>query len=337
MKATMKQIALGLVSATLVAASTAAVAQEIVLRHSFNNMLDHPEGIGAQKFAELVAKKSNGRIAVKLFAGGVLGGDIQSLSAIRGGSLDMTSMNAGNLNGVAKEFIAFDLPFLFPGSKEADAIMDGPVGKKMLDKLPAVGIVGLTYFDNGFRNITNSKRPIKALDDIKGLKLRVIQNPIYIDMFTALGANPTPMPFPEVYTALETKTIDGHENPPRTVEAAKIYEVQKYMTLTGHTYNPMALMISKKTWDKLSPDNQKILREAAQEAAVFQRAASREQNLQALDRMKKAGLQVDELSAQDLAAMREKVKPVTDKYVKEFVGEALYKEFTDEIAKAQGK
>jgi len=338
MKATkMNCVFAAIASAVLLTSPPSLFAQEKVLRHSFNNQLDHPEGIGAQKFAELVGKKSNGRIAVKLFPAGVLGGDIQSLSAIRGGNLDMTSMNAGNLNGVIKEFIIFDFPFLFPGPKEADAIMDGPVGKKMFDKLPEYGMVGLAYFDNGFRNITNSKRPITNLEDIKGLKLRVMQNPIYIDLFNALGANPTPMPFPEVYTALEQRTIDGQENPGRTVEASKVYEVQKYMTLTRHTYNPMALMMSKKTWDKFSTDDQKLLREAAQEAAVFQRAASREQNKQAIERMQKAGLQVNELPAQELATLREKVKPINEKYAKEVVGEGLYKEFTDAIAKAQAK
>ena len=337
MNVTVRKIVLGVASVTLFVAGTAVYAQQKVLRHSFNNQLDHPEGIGAQKFAELVAKKSNGRIVVKPFAAGVLGGDLQSLSGIRAGNLDMTSMNAGNLNGVVKEFIVFDFPFLFPGSKEADAIMDGPVGKKMFDKLPEHGIIGLAYFDNGFRNLTNSKRPIVKIEDIKGLKIRTMQNPICIDMFNTLGANATPLPMPEVFTALEQKTVDGQENQAHTIEASKIYEVQKYMTLTRHMYNPMALMMSKKTWDKFSPEDQKILREAAQEAAVYQRQASREQNQQATERMQKAGMQVNELSAQEQAALREKVKPVTDKYVKEVVGEALYKEFVDEIAKAHGK
>lgn len=336
MNVRVRKIVLGVASVTLFAAGTAVYAQQKVLRHSFNNQLDHPEGIGAQKFAELVAKKSNDRIVVKLFPAGVLGGDLQSLSGIRAGNLDMTSMNAGNLNGVAKEFIVFDFPFLFPGSKEADAVMDGPVGKKMFDKLPEYGIVGLAYFDNGFRNLTNSKRPIAKVEDAKGLKIRVMQNPICIDMFNTLGANATPMPFPEVFTALEQRTIDGQENPARTIEASKIYEVQKYMTLTRHMYNPMALMMSKKTWDKFSPEDQKILREAAQEAAVYQRKASREQNQQAIERMQKAGMQVNELSAQEQAVLREKVKPVTDKYIQE-VGAGLYKEFVDEIAKAHGK
>lgn len=338
MNASMKKIAIGFVLSMLFATGAHVAAQEkVVLRHSFNNQLDHPEGIGAQKFAELVSMKSNGRISVKLFAAGVLGGDLQSLSGIRGGNLDMTSMNAGNLNGVAKEFIIFDFPFLFANSKEADAIMDGPIGKKMLDKLPEYGIVGLAYFDNGFRNVTNSKRPVNKAEDLKGLKLRVMQNPICIDMFNTLGANATPMPFPEVFTALEQKTIDGQENPARTIEASKLHEVQKYITLTQHMYNPMALMMSKKTWDKFSPEDQKVLRESAQEAAVFQRAASREQNQQAIERMRKAGLQVNELSTHEQAVLREKVKPVTDKYAKEVVGESLYKEFVDEITKARTK
>lgn len=332
---TIKRIAMGVVSAALVATGTFALAQEKVLRYGFNNQLDHPQGLGSQKFADLVSKKSNGKIAVKLFAAGVLGGDLQSVSALRTGTLDMTSLNAGMLNNIEKSFIIFDFPFLFGTSKEADAIMDGPVGKKMLDKLPAQGLVGLGYFDNGFRNLTNSKRRVTKVDDIKGLKIRVLQNPIYIDIFNTLGATATPMPFPELFTALEQKVIDGQENPARTIEASKLNEVQKYMTLTQHTYNPMALLISKKSWDKFSPEEQKILRDAAQEASVYQRAVSREENMAAIERMKKEGLVVDELSAQEIALLRQKVKPVADTYVKD-VGADLYQEFAAAIAKARG-
>ncbi|WP_153110609.1 TRAP transporter substrate-binding protein [Propionivibrio limicola] len=336
MNTTLKKIAAGLFSAALLVGGSAALAQEKVLRLTFQNQADHPQGIGSQKFADLVKEKSGGKMAVKLFPGGVLGGDLQTVAALQGGTIDMTSLNAGLLNGLIKEFIVFDLPFLFNNSKEADAIMEGPVGQKMFDRLPEKGLVGLGYFDNGFRNLTNSKRPITKVEDIAGLKIRVVQSPIYIDLFNALGANAVPMPFGELYTALEQKTIDGQENPPRTIEASKLFEVQKYMTLTQHTYNPMAFLISKKVWDKFTPEEKKIIGDAAKEASVFQRNLSREQNQQAIERMKKAGVQVNELTPQDVAKLREKAKPVIDKFVQKDVGEALYKEFTAEIAKVRG-
>ena len=183
---------------------------------------------------------------------------------------------------------------------------------------------------------TNEMKQIAKAEDIQGLKIRVLQSPIYIDLFNGLGANAVPMPFPELYSALEQKTVDGQENPARTIEASKLNEVQKFLTETRHTYNPMAVLISKKTWDRLSADERKILQDAANESAGFQRQASRSENQKALDRMKQNGLQITELSPQELAKMRDKAKPVTDKYSKQ-IGEALVNEVNAEIQKVRGK
>jgi tripartite ATP-independent transporter DctP family solute receptor len=149
-------------------------------------------------------------------------------------------------------------------------------GKKLLDKLPEKNLIGLAYMEQGYRSISNSKRPIVKLEDIQGLKIRTIQNPLYIDMLNALGANAVPMPFPELYTALETKTVDGQENPFSTLEASKFYEVQKYMSTTRHIYNPQLLMVSKKFWDSLSAGEKKIIQDAAYEARDYQRKVARE-------------------------------------------------------------
>ena len=247
--------------------SAQAQVREQTLRWTTQNPADHPISQGGQKFADLVAQKSGGKMQVKLFPGGVLGGDVQVLSAVQGGTIDMTSMNSGILQGQVKEFAIVDFPFLFNDAKEADAIMDGPIGKMLADKLPEKGLVNLAYFDLGFRNLTDSKRAIKTADDIAGLKIRVIQSPIYIETFNALGANAVPMPFPEVYTALEQKTIDGQENPFTVIAANKFNEVQKYLAGTRHIYNPQSMFISKKTWDRLNKDEQNILLAAAKEAA----------------------------------------------------------------------
>ena len=296
-----------------VAGSAQAQVREQTLRWTTQNPATHPIAQGGQKFADLVAAKSGGKMQVKLFPGGVLGGDVQVLSAVQGGTIDMTSMNSGILSGQVKEYAIVDFPFLFNDAKEADAVLDGPVGKTLADKLPEKGLVHLAYFDLGFRNLTDSKRAIKSADDISGLKVRVIQSPIYIDTFAALGANPVPMPFPEVYTALEQKTIDGQENPFTVIEANKFNEVQKYLAGTRHIYNPQSMMISKKTWDRLNKDEQDILLSAAKEAQTYQRKVSRDAQDVALTNLKKT-MEYTELPPAEVAKVRAKLKPVIDKY-----------------------
>lgn len=288
---------------------------------------------GLEKFAELVQQKSGGKLKIKIFGGGALGGDLAVVSSLQGGTIEMSQMNASLLNGLVKEFSVFDFPYLFNNEQEAYAVVDGPIGKKLMDKLPEKGIVGLAYPELGFRHISNSKRPVTKLEDLQGLKIRVIQTPVYIDMMNALGANATPLPFPEVYTALEQKTVDGATNPLVTIPVMKFNEVQKYLTLTRHMYNPQIIIVSKKVWDKLSTDEQKILQEAANEARDFEREVSRKKNAEALEELKKS-MQVTELSAEELARWREKTKPVIDKYTKE-VGEDLVKELYAEIEKVR--
>ena len=316
--------------------SMAADIKERTIRFSFVNVKDHPQGQGAQKFADLVNQKTGGKISVKLFPGATLGGDVQTLSALQGGTVDMTVMNSGILVSLAKEYAVLDFPFLFNDAKEADAVVDGPVGKKLSDKLPEKGLIGLGYWELGFRQLNNSKRPITKVEDFQGLKIRVIQSPIYIDLFNTLGANAVPMPFPEVYTALEQKTIDGQENPLKNIESTKMYEVAKYVSLTRHVYNPQSLLISKKTWDKLSGDEKKIIQDAANETRDFQRKASRDAESQASDVLTKAGAVINPVAPAEIQRMRDKVKPVVEKFTKD-VGEAFVKETYAEIDKVRGK
>jgi tripartite ATP-independent transporter DctP family solute receptor len=202
----------------------------------------------------------------------------------------------------------------------------------MLDKLDPKNIHGLAYWELGFRNITNSRRPIQKVEDISGLKLRVIPNAINVDWVSALGANPTPMPFPEVYTGLEQKAIDGQENPFTVINANKFYEVQKHIAITNHQYNPQAVIVSKKLWDSLSPAEKKIVQDAAVEATAYQRQQSREQAKTALDNMKKNGMQVTEFSAAEMAKFRDKMKPVLDKHAG-LVGPEVVSALQTELAK----
>ncbi|WP_207459058.1 TRAP transporter substrate-binding protein [Azospirillum sp. SYSU D00513] len=318
----------------LAGGANAADIQERTVKFSFLNAKEHPQGLGAQKFAELLSQKSGGKINVRLFPGGTLGGDLQTLSAAQGGTVEMTVMNAGILVSLIKEFGVLDLPFLFDSAAEADAVLDGEIGRQLLEKLPEKGLVGLGFWDLGFRQLTNSRKPVTKVEDIAGLKVRVIQTPIYIDLFKELGANPVPMAFTELYTALETGSVDGQENPAATIEGSKIYEVQKHLTVTRHIYNPQLLFISKKFWDRLSADEKALFQDAAKEATAYQREVSRQKDSVAMANLKAAGLQIVEQAPEEVAKMRAKAKPVFDKYAAEY-GAPLVQQMVQEIEKAR--
>jgi TRAP-type transport system periplasmic protein len=319
----------------ILAQPAAAEINSHTLKFAAQNQKGHPQVQGMEKFAELVKEKSGGKINVKLFPGGTLGGDVQTLSALQGGTVEMSVMNAGLMSGVSKDFSLVDLPFLFQTPQQADAVMDGPFGTKLAEALPAKGVVGLGYWELGFRNLTNNRRAVTKAEDIAGLKIRVLQSPVFIDLFTALGANPVPMPYPELYTALETGTVDGQENPYSNVVSAKMFEVQKYLTVTNHIYNPQIVIMSKKAWDKLNEDERKVIQDAAAEARDFQRKVSRTQSDEALAELKKAGMQVTELPADEIAKLREKAKPVIEKH-SAAANADMVKMLKDELAKAGG-
>ncbi len=312
-----RQIIKTLVAVAAIAAFGGAAAQDIkerAFKLAQQNPKGHPVVMGAEKFAEIVAAKSGGKIKINLFPGGVLGGDAPTVSALQGGTIEMTMLNSGILASQVKDFEVFDFPFMFANAKEADAVVDGPFGRKLHARLEEKGIVGLDFFELGFRNITNSKRAINKVEDLEGLKLRVIPNAINVDWVKAVGANPTPMAFPEVYAAMEAKAIDGQENPLSVILANKFAEVQKHLVLSNHQYNPQSLIISKKVWDTLSATEKKILQDAADEASQYQRKVSRDAAASQLDQLKKAGMSVTELSAAEQAKLREKFKPVIEKH-----------------------
>jgi len=297
------------------------------------NQKGHPQVTGMEKFAEIMKAKSGGKIVVNVFPGGVLGGDVQTVSALQGGVVQMLVLNAGILQNLAKPFASVDLPFLFANPQQADKVMDGPFGDHLDAMLPEKGLVSLGYWELGFRNLTNSKRPVASLEDIKGLKIRVIQSPIMVDLFTALGTNPVPMAYTELYTALENKAVDGQENPYANIIAAKFYEVQKYLTNTRHIYNPQIVIISKKFWDTLNAEEQKLFKDAAVEARAFQRQVSREKDAGFLKQIKELGMQVTDLTPAELAKFQAAVKPVVDKYTND-IGPDTMKLLFAELAKA---
>src|SRR5215207_11256136 len=285
-----------ILTAALLAAAVAE-AQDIRERNikvGIGLSADHPQGQSVQKFADLVKEKSGGKVNVRLFAGGAVGNDVTMISALQGGTLEMTVPDTSTLVGIAglKDFGLINLPFLFNKSEEADAVLDGPFGQRLIAKLPEKGLIGLGFWENGFRHVSNSRRPITKAEEFSGLKLRVIQNPLFIDTFSALGAAAQPMPFPEVYTALEQRVVDGQENPLATILASKFYEVQKNAVLSNHIYGAFPVLISKRFWDRLTPDEQKIIAEAAKEATDFERKTIRAFEAKALEELKANGMQV---------------------------------------------
>jgi TRAP-type transport system periplasmic protein len=333
----LKTLAASMLGALLVAGTTGAMAADIkdrTIKYAVIYDIKHPHGLGAQKFADLVAQRSGDKIKVKVYPNATLGGEVAIISAMQGGTVEMAAMATSQLVGAIKDFAALDLPFLFNNEMEVDRVVDGPVGKMFLDKMPEKGLIGLSWFEHGFRNLTNSRRPVTKLEEIQGLKIRVEQNAVAVDTWNTLGTNAVPMPFPELYSALEQKVVDGQENPYSTVDSSKFYEVQKYLSVTKHKYTPLVVTVSKKFWDQLSADEKKLIQDAATEAAVYQRKANRDLNEQYLQSLKKTGMQVNEIPAAELARMRAKVQPVVDKYSAQ-IGGTLVKDLYGEIEKAR--
>ena len=328
------QIAVALIGAALtLAAARPAVAQDIqerTIRWGHLNNTDHPVSKGVQKFAEIVAAKSGGKIKVREFPANQLGTEMQQQSALRAGTQEMQSPATTSLVGIVKEFGLIDFPLIVSTPAQADALLDGPLGKALLDKLPEKGLIGLAYWDLGFRNVTNSRRPITKGEDLDGIKIRVIPNPVYLDTFKTFNANPVPMSFSELYSALETRTVDGQENPFSVILSNKFYEVQKYLSITNHTYSTNIILVSKAFWDKLSPVEQTILKDAAIEARDYQRKVSREAAQTAVNALKSNGMAVNELAPVELDRMREKAKPIAAKFSAEY-DPATVKLFNSEL------
>lgn len=317
----------------ILAASTATLAQDIqerTIKFGHLNNTDHPTSMGVKKFAELVAAKSGGKIKVNEFASSQLGNELQQQSALMGGVQEMLVASTTSLAGVVKEFGLLDFPFLFSNPRQADAMVDGPLGKMLNSRLSDKGIVVLGFFDLGFRNVTNSKRPITKGEDLDGLKLRVIPNPVFIETFKTFKANPVPMPFVELYGALENKAVDGQENPYAVILSSKFYEVNKYVSETNHVYATNPIQISKRYWDKLSATEQKLIQDAATEAQNYQRVASREVSSKAVAELKAKGMVFNTISAPEQARMRSAVKAVHDKFAGSY-DPAVVKLFTSEL------
>lgn len=306
--------------------------QERVIKFGHLNNPDHPVSLGVKKFAEVLAAKSGGKLKVQEFPSNQLGNELQQQSALQGGVQEMTAPATTSLAGIVKEFGLIDFPFSVGSYAQADALLDGPLGQALIAKLPEKGLVALGYWDLGFRNVTNSKRAIARPEDLDGLKIRVIPNPVFLETFKAFHANPVPMPFAELYGALESKAVDGQENPFSVILSNKFYEVQKYVSATNHVYAANIVLVSKRFWDKLSPTEQRLMREAAHEAQGYQRKVSRAAAQKAVDELKAKGMQFNEVAPAEQARMRAIAKPVTDKFAASY-DPAIVKLYQGELAR----
>ena len=277
-----------------------------------------------QYFKEVVEKNSDGKIEVVLFHSSQLGDDRNMMEALKMGTQEMTCPSTAPMTAFINAFKIYDLPFIFANEEVADYILDGPVGKKLLDMLPDQGLVGLAYWENGFRMLTNSSHPVVTPEDLKGLKIRTMENPIHLAAFRTMGANPTPMAFGELFSAMQQKVVDGQENPWGTIFLQNFFEVQKYATDTGHVYSPFVLLISKKFWDKL-PDNLKaVVQDAADQSKVHNRALNRKMNAEYLEKLKEK-MEVVILTPEQKAAFQKACRPIYEQFGKD-IGEDLIKE-----------
>jgi tripartite ATP-independent transporter DctP family solute receptor len=329
-----------IVALTLAAAALgSAQAQDIKprnIRFGYGLNEQSNQGRATKVFAEQVAKLSGGKMKIRAFGAASLGSDVQMQQALIGGAQEMMVGSTATLVGITKEMALWDTPFLFNDTHEADAVLDGPIGEKIKARLEEKGLVGLVYWENGFRNLTNSKHAVNKLEDLNGIKLRVMQNNVFLESFKALGANAIPLPFSELFSALETTAVDGQENPFNTILSSKFYEVQKYLTVTNHVYSPWIVLVSKKYWDGLSATEKKVLMDAGKTSRDFERKDTREEAAKALADLKSKGMQVSELSPSEAGRMRDKLSEVNAS-IAQNVGPALWKETQAALATMRGE
>jgi TRAP-type transport system periplasmic protein len=290
----------------------------------------HAYAVGANEFARLIEEGTRGEVVVKVFAGGQLGaGERELLEGLQVGTIDMAVTATGPISNFAENMGVVDLPFLFPGYEDVDRVLDGPVGARLLADLASVNIKGLAFFENGFRNFTNSRRALHKPEDFKGLKLRTMENPVHLASVRQLGAQAVPMSWGEVYTALQTKVIDGQENPIAIIYAYKMSEVQKYLTLSGHFYSPAPLSMSLKKYNDLKPEWQTLFREAALKAAAFERKLIRDNENRQLEELEKLGMEINTV---DKVLFVEAMAPVYEKFYEKY---PAWREIVEQVRKTK--
>ncbi len=314
---TLKSILAASMAATMIAGMAMPASAQIserTIRVSNGVAEDHPVGDGVAAMSQCFDERTDGAWTLNAFWSSALGDDLQATQALRSGTQEMVVTSSSPIVGIVPALGVFDLPFLFANEQEADAILDGEFGDYISDMMPEAGLINLAYWENGFRNLTNSVRPVASLEDFDGMRVRVMQNNIFLDTFQTLGTNATPMAFGEVFTALETGAIDAQENPYVTIDTSQFYEVQDYLSNTRHAYTPFLVLFSKPIWDTYSEEEQQILRDCAVVGRDVQRESSRALSEESLARVQEAGMEVNDIPEEEMNRIREAVQGVYERH-----------------------
>jgi tripartite ATP-independent transporter DctP family solute receptor len=283
--------------ATIAVSLLAVTAQARDFRSAEVHPADYPTTLAVQHMGKLVSERTNGRLGVKVYPNGALGTEKDNIEQLRIGGLDMMRINVAPLNSVVPETIATGLPFVFRSVEHMRKVLDGPIGEEILKSMESQGLVGLAFYDSGARSFYTVKKPIRTLADMKGLKIRVIQSDLFVAMVEALGANPTPMPYGEVYTALKTGIVDAAENNWPSYESSRHFEAAKFYNQSEHSLAPEVLVFSKKVWDTIAPADQAILRKAAKDSVPYMRKLWDEREVKSRKAVEAAGIQVVQLAS----------------------------------------
>jgi len=304
-----------LLLAALLAATGAASAQT-VLKIGYATTKESHYGVGATVFCDEIAKGTANRYSCQHFPNSQLGGEREMIEAVQLGTQDLVDTSTGPLGNFVPEVKVFDIPFLFRGYDHARKVMDGPIGQDVLKKMQGKGLIGLAWAENGFRHMTNNKHAIVQASDASGLKMRTMENKVHMAGYKTFGILPTPMPFPELFTALQQGTVDGQENPIPVILASKFSQVQKHLSLTGHVYSPAVILLTPKIWDKLSDADKKVFTEAAIKGGQAQRKKVNDDEANGIAQLRKDGMQVVEQVNGD--SFRKAVAPAYAEFAKEF-------------------
>ncbi|KAA0013836.1 TRAP transporter substrate-binding protein [Billgrantia pellis] len=292
-----------------------------------------PQYLSSQYFADILEQRTDGRLTVNIFPNSQLGDDVQMMEMLQTGSLDMTYPSSSPATTYVEELAVFDLPFLLPNREAAIAVMQSDTAQRMLDGFEGSGIKALAFSENGYRQLTNSARPVESPEDVagldvSGLTIRTMENPVHLSIWQTLGANPTPMAFGELFSAMEQGVVDGQENPWSTILTSNFHEVQDYGSETRHVYTPFIMMISERTWERLAPEYQELVQEAARQSAEYEIQLATEYDDWSREQLEEKGMQITRLNDEQIAAFQEAVQPVYDEWAPR-IGEDLIAEIQD--------
>jgi len=307
-----------LFAAAALAVAAGSVHAQTTLKLGHGLAREAHYGVGAAHMAKAINERMGGRSKVEVFPDFQLGGEREMTEGAQLGTIDIVFTSSGPVGNFVPDTLITDIPFLFRDYQHARSVLDGPIGQAILDKCPAKGLICLAWAENGFRHMTNSKREVKSPEDTKGLKLRTMENPVHMQAFRTLGVQATPMAWPEVLPALQQGTIDGQENPIGVIVSAKLHQVQKHLTLSGHVYSPAMILMSPAAYKKMSPADQKLIREIARESAKVTRARVEELERNGIEQLKQTGMQIRSLSAAEKEAFQKALAPAFADFGKRF-------------------